>query len=308
MIGSFDRIGFERHRRSFRPGDLDVRLGGRTCVVTGANSGIGRATARALAARGARVVLLCRDPGRGEEARDAIRREAGPGSAELGVLDVSDLGAVRRTAETLPGGPVDVLVHNAGVLPDRRILTADGLELTFATHVAGPHLLTSLLAPRLAAARGRVIWVASGGMYLVRLSLDDLAWERRPYDGVAAYAMTKRMQVVLARAWAERLSGRGVGVHAMHPGWADTPAVRTSLPRFHRVMGPLLRDAETGADTVIWLAVRPDLPSPSGSFWFDRAAVSAHYLPWTIERRGDVERLMALCDEVTGAAPGLPGG
>ena len=99
---------------------------------------------------------------------------------------------------------------------------------------------------------------------------------------------------------AERLSSRGVGVHAMHPGWADTPAVRSSLPRFHRVMGPLLRDAETGADTVIWLAVRPDLPAPSGSFWFDREAVSAHYLPWTVERRGDVERLMGLCDQVTG--------
>jgi len=302
MIGSFDRLGFERHRRRFRAADLDVGLDGRTCLVTGANSGIGRATSRALAQRGARVVLLCRDRARGEEARDALRRETGNPSVELRLLDVSELGAVRRLAADLGPGPVHALVHNAGVLPDRRILTSEGLELTFATHVAGPHLLTALLADRLRAGRARVVWVASGGMYLQRLSLDDLRWDRRPYDGVLAYARTKRMQVVMARLWARRLAGSGVEVHAMHPGWADTPAVRTSLPRFHRVMGPLLRDAEAGADTVIWLVVNPSLPGPTGSFWFDRERQWTHVLPWTWEWPGEPEKLLRLCDEVTGLA------
>jgi NAD(P)-dependent dehydrogenase (short-subunit alcohol dehydrogenase family) len=301
VIGSFDRLGFERHRKRFRAADLDVRLEGRVCLVTGANSGIGRATSRALAARGAHVILLCRDPGRGEEARDAVRRETGNPRVDLGLLDVSDLGAVRRVAAELRVEAVHALVHNAGVLTDRRILTRDGLELTFATHVAGPHLLTALLAGRLRAGQGRVVWVASGGMYLQRLSLDDLTWERRRHDGVVAYAQAKRMQVVLARQWARRFAGSGVEVHAMHPGWADTAAVRTSLPRFHRVMEPLLRDAEAGADTVIWLVVNPSLPGPSGSFWFDRARRWAHVLPWTAEWPGEAERLARLCDEATGA-------
>jgi NAD(P)-dependent dehydrogenase (short-subunit alcohol dehydrogenase family) len=304
VIGSFDRLGFERHRRRFRAADLDVRLDGRTFLVTGGNSGIGRATARALAARGARAVLLCRDAGRGEEARDALRRETGNPAVELRLLDVSSLEAVRRVAAELGAGPVHGLVHNAGVLPDRRLLTADGLELTFATHVAGPHLLTALLAGRLQAGRGRVIWVSSGGMYLQRLSLDDLRWDRRPYDGVVAYAQTKRMQVVLAGLWAARLAGAGVEVHAMHPGWADTPAVRTSLPRFHAAMKPLLRDAEQGADTVVWLAVVPRIPGPSGSLWFDRERRWAHLLPWTLETADDRSALLRLCDEVAGVRDG----
>jgi dehydrogenase/reductase SDR family member 12 len=301
MIGSFDRLGYARHRKRFRAADLDVRLEGRVCLVTGANSGIGRATSRALAARGARVVLLCRDPGRGEEARDSIRRETGNPAVDLCLLDVSDLGAVRRAAAEIGGEAVHALVHNAGVLPDRRILTRDGLELTFATHVAGPHLLTALLAGRLRAGRARVVWVSSGGMYLQRLRLDDPSWERRRYDGVVAYAQTKRMQVVLASAWARRFAGSGVEVHAMHPGWADTEAVRTSLPGFHRVMRPLLRDAEAGADTVIWLVVSPRLPGPSGSFWFDRSRRWTHLVPWTVEWPGESDRLLRLCDELTGA-------
>jgi NAD(P)-dependent dehydrogenase (short-subunit alcohol dehydrogenase family) len=301
MIGVFDRLGLERHRKRFVAGDLDVRLEGRTCLVTGANAGIGRATSRALAARGAQVLLLCRHAGRGEEARDALRRETGNPRIDLCLLDVSDLGDVRRVAGELRLPAVHVLVHNAGVLPQRRVLTADGLELTFAAHVAGPHLLTALLAGRLRAGRARVIWVASGGMYLQRLSLDDLQWERRRYDGVVAYAQTKRMQVVLASQWARRLAA-GVEVHAMHPGWADTGSVRTSLPTFHRLMAPLLRDAEGGADTVVWLAVRPHLPGPSGSFWFDRTRRWAHLLPWTLERPGEAERLVRLCDQITGIA------
>jgi dehydrogenase/reductase SDR family protein 12 len=217
------------------------------------------------------------------------------------VLDVSDLGAVRRVAAEIRDEAVHALVHNAGVLPDRRILTRDSLELTFATHVAGPHLLTALLAGRLRAGRARIVWVSSGGMYLQRLMLDDLSWERRRYDGLVAYAQTKRLQVTLASAWARRFAGSGVEVHAMHPGWADTAAVRTSLPRFHRLMKPLLRDAEAGADTVIWLVVNPNLPGPSGSFWFDRSRRWTHLLPWTVEWPGESERLLRLCDELTGA-------
>ncbi len=234
VVLSFDRNGYRRHARRFDPKDLDVDLAGRTALVTGANSGLGKAAARGLARLGARVVMLCRDEARGREARAELSRETGSRELEVVRLDVSDLGDVRRVAEGLGSGSVDVLVHNAGVLPDRRATTPDGLELTLATNLVGPFLLTGLLRPALERAAGRVVHVSSGGMYTQKLDVDGLfRGGADPFDGVVQYARTKRALVVLNELLAERLSGSGVTFSAMHPGWADTPAVRTSLPRFH---------------------------------------------------------------------------
>jgi len=308
VLFSFDRSGFRRHRRRFDPADLDVDLRGRVCLVTGANSGIGRATALGLARRGAAVRLLCRSEERGREAEAALRREAGHDDVRLVLLDVSSLAAVRRCAAAVADERVDVLVHNAGVLPAERRLTADGLELTFATHVAGPFVLTRLLEERLAAAGGRVVWVSSGGMYTQALSLEDLDWSARPYDGVRAYAQTKRMQVVLAGGFAERLAPRGVAVHAMHPGWADTTAVQRSLPRFHRLLERRLRTPEEGADTVLWLAAAPrERLGADGRFWFDRRPVSPYALPGTREDPEERRRLWARCERLLEADPAAAG-
>jgi NAD(P)-dependent dehydrogenase (short-subunit alcohol dehydrogenase family) len=299
MLGSFDRLGYLRHRRRFVSHDLDVDLSDRVCLITGGNAGIGRATAAVLATHGATVRLMCRDALRGEQACEELQRETGSHHIDLVVLDISDLSAVRRVGKFL--GRVDVLIHNAGVLPRTRDVTADELELTFATHVVGPHLLTRLLEPALReSADGRVIFVSSGGMYTQRLSLDDLAWDRRPYDGVAAYAQTKRMQVVLAEQWAARLADSAATACAMHPGWADTASVRTSLPRFYRFLGPVLRSAGEAADTVIWLAARQPAPTPRGAFWFDRVARHTHYLPWNREAAADRQALWDRCEELVG--------
>jgi NAD(P)-dependent dehydrogenase (short-subunit alcohol dehydrogenase family) len=196
---------------------------------------------------------------------------------------------------------VDVLVHNAGVLPDARVETRDGLELTLATHVAGPFLLTHLLKPRLLEARdGRVIWVSSGGMYTRRLSLRDPNWGQRRYDGVIAYAETKRAQVVLAELWAEAFACSSVVVNAMHPGWADTPAVQSSLPRFRRVTRSILRTPAEGADTVVWLAASPRARGWSGRFFFDREPRRTHLLPITRESTSDRRALWDLCARLCG--------
>ena len=301
MIGSFDRIGFRRHSRAFRAADLDVELSGRVCLVTGGNAGLGRATADALAKRGATVHLLCRDAGRAEAARDEIRRASDNARVELAVVDVSDLASVRRYVASAGLEKVHVLVHNAGVLPPSRILSADGLELTLATHVVGPHLLTSLLAtPLRAAGDARVIFVSSGGMYTQRLALDDLRWDRRSYDGVVAYAQTKRMQVVLAERWSRVFAGTGISVYAMHPGWADTPGVKTSLPRFYQLTKRILRSPAEGADTVVWLAICQPAPTPSGAFWFDRKARGTYYLPCTREDQATRDRLWEECQRLAG--------
>lgn len=297
ILFSFDRTGFRRHAQDFDPADTQVSLVGRTCLVTGANAGLGRATARALAQRGADVRLLCRNEERGRAAEADLRRATGSRTVRFQRLDVSRLADVRRFVVNLDAEQVDVLVHNAGVLPAERTETDEGLETTFATHVAGPHLLTSLLEPRLRAAPGaRVAWVSSGGMYTRRLSCDDPDWRKRPYDGTTAYADTKRMQVVLAELWAENLRASGIRVHAMHPGWAETPGVRGSLPRFFRLMQSILRTPEQGADTIVWLCTAPRTAETTGGFWFDRAPAPTHLLPWTREPDSERQRLWDLCE------------
>jgi dehydrogenase/reductase SDR family protein 12 len=305
IVSSFDRTGFRIHGLTFRPEDLEVDLSGRRCLVTGANSGIGYETALALADLGAEVVLLCRSRERGERAVEQIREQTGNSRVSLELVDMSDLSSIREAAGRLSSGSVDVLVHNAGVLPDERIETDEGLESVFATHVVGPHLLTRLLRDKLEESHdGRVIWVSSGGMYTRRLNLQDTNWNDRDYDGVVAYAETKRAQVVLAELWAEELSGGSVVVNAMHPGWADTPSVKSSLPRFHRVTQKILRTPAEGADSVVWLAACPRAGQWTGRFFFDREERNTHLLPFTRESEEDRRQLWRLCNRLSEDNPG----
>ena len=298
---SFARPGFRSRRERFVEGDLDVDMRGKVCLVTGGNAGLGRATARALGKRGATVHLLCRSRSRGEEAAAALRLEAGNPRFFVDEVDIADQVAVRRFAERFDAEQIDVLVHNAGVLLDERQESSDAIELTWATAVTGPFLLTWLLAPKLREAeQGRVIFVSSGGMYTRRLRLDDWQWARRSFDGVAAYALAKRAQVVLSELWAEVLASTPVTVNAMHPGWASTGGVQRSLPIFYNLTKPLLRSAEEGADTVVWLAMCSRLGDQSGAFYFDRAAVATHKLPWTKETEQTREGLWRLCAELCG--------
>ena len=193
-----------------------------------------------------------------------------------------------------------MLVNNAGVLPPERTVSADGYELTFATNVLGMFALTEALLPVLTAcAPARVINVSSGGMYSSRLDLDELQDPSGEFDGVRAYAQTKRAEVVLTHEWARRLAPTGVTVHAMHPGWADTPGVQSSLPRFRRLTAPILRTPAQGADTILWLATAEEPAAATGGFWHDRRRRPEHRLPTTRERPGDAERLYELCRELT---------
>jgi len=303
IVLSFDHTGFLVHQTQFRPGDLEVNMRGKICLVTGANSGLGLATARALAQHGAKVWLLCRDEERGRTAVDEIRRESDDGQARLEVLDVSDLAAIRRFAETFDEPEVDVLINNAGVMTEQRSETREGLEVTLATNLLGPFLLTYLLLPRLRRSpAARVINVSSGGMYTQKLVVDELSAAGEPFDGVVAYARAKRALVVLTELWAEKMVG-SVTFNSMHPGWADTVAVRSSLPLFHKVLKPLLRSPEEAADTIVWLAMCQRLGEQTGMFWFDREPRRTHFAPWTREAPEERERLWEFCCNTCGIDP-----
>ncbi|MDP2307532.1 MAG: SDR family NAD(P)-dependent oxidoreductase [Pseudomonadota bacterium] len=266
----FGQPGFRKHARRFDPADLARDLRGLVVAITGANSGLGLAATRALAARGATVWMLCRDLQKAEAARADLT-----GDTRLARLDV----ASRASIDALDIPTPDVLVHNAGQLASHHDVV-EGLERTVATHVVGPWRL----GHRVRAAT--TVWVSSGGMYTQRLDVARLlpavgAPAPGRFDGVATYAHAKRAQVVLARR---------LGQHAMHPGWADSPGVAASLPRFHRLTRSILRTPEQGADTIVWLAVtRP----PTPAFWFDRAVAPEHVFPWTKHDPAEEDALLA---------------
>ncbi|GLP73693.1 hypothetical protein TUM20983_08030 [Mycobacterium antarcticum] len=273
VLLGYTRIG-SNVRRAWWPADPAAgALAGKRVVVTGATAGLGEAMAESFARLGATVHLLGRNPQKVTRSAGSIRGRV-PGAVVIEeVCDVGDLDAVRAWTDDL-SGRIDALhglVHNAGMMPKQRAETPQGHELQLACHVLGPQVMTERLLPLLRNAGGSsVVFVSSGGMYSARLSVDDMESTRGEYDGVRVYAKTKRMQVVLADAWAERSSGSDVRVESMHPGWAQTPGVAEALPTFQKLTGPLLRDARDGGDTAVWLvATRP--PSRPPHFWHDRA-------------------------------------
>lgn len=272
VVASYTRLGYQLRKSVWPPNFPGDSLAGRTCVITGANSGIGLAAAEGLARAGARVILACRNETRGLNAREAIIHRTQNPNVELVTLDLASMDSVdqasRQILATSPS--VHLLVHNAGVLLDRRTETAHGHETTLATHLLGPLRLTAGLLPALARAEEpMVLFVTSGGMAAQKVHPDDMEFRNQPFDGVRQYARMKRGQMMLTTHLARLWKGR-ISVNAMHPGWADTPGVAASLPRFYKAMGSLLRTPEQGADTIVWLASTRSLRHETGQLWFDR--------------------------------------
>ena len=269
-------------------------MAGRTVLVTGPTSGLGRAATEALAALGARVVLVGRSPDRLAALRDSLVRQHGEDRFPTVVADMGSLESVKAAASrVLSTEPhLDVLIDNAGAIFPERTVGPDGIEATLATLVVGPFALETALLPLLARTPGsRIVAVTSGGMYTQPVRLDDLQYEREPWSGPRAYAQAKRIQVALMREWSRRLAdaGTNVAVDAMHPGWADTPGLAEALPGFHRRMQPVLRSPSEGADTIVWLATRPE--AGGGKLYLDRRARPFDRVPSTRLKAVDRRRL-----------------
>jgi NAD(P)-dependent dehydrogenase (short-subunit alcohol dehydrogenase family) len=283
VVGSFSSIGPEVRSRLAGWSD-PPSMAGKVVLVTGATSGLGLATAIGLARLGAIVRFVARNPERAEQARATMLAAVPESDIEFLLADMGRLDEVRSLAEAFIAGHdrLDVLIHNAGALTKEYTVTDQGTEVTVATQLVAPFLLSGLLLePLRATVPSRIIQVSSGGMYTQKFDLATLEMGPGEYDGTVAYAKVKRAQLVLMHEWARRLAGTGVMVHAMHPGWADTPGIRDSLPGFARVMGPVLRTPEQGADTAVWLAAAPEPGLVSGGFWLDRRPRWEHKVPWT---------------------------
>jgi dehydrogenase/reductase SDR family member 12 len=309
VAGGFGSPGIRIRQRMFDWEDLP-QLQGRTVLVTGATSGIGRAAAVAMAGLGAEVTIVGRDEGRTAAAAEQITAAAGSEHpVRAAVADLSRLADAQRLVDQFAAGHdrLDVLVHNAGALSASYHRTVDGFEATYASQVLGPHVVTTGLLELLRAGTSpRVITVSSGGMYAERLDLDGVQMPADSYDGVRAYARAKRAQVVLTQQWARRFPG-AIQFHSMHPGWADTAGVQDALPRFRRVTRPILRTAEEGADTIVWLAGVEPIPAPSGSFWLDRRPRRTVWLPGTGGTPAEHARLWEMVCRQSGARPPTSG-
>lgn len=300
LVLGYGNVGFAvRRRLPGWPAD-PPRIDGKVVLVTGANSGLGLAACQGFARLGATVHALARNERRADQAVQAIL-EAVPGAdVRPAVCDLSSLAKVEAfTAEFIDKtSRLDVLVNNAGVMPYEREYSLDGHELMFATHVLAPFALIAQLAPLLErSAPARVILVSSGGMYAQGLPSGDFESEHAAYSPKKLYARTKREQLVIGELWAERLEPRGVFVHSMHPGWADTEGIQEYMPQFRSLMRPILRSPAAGADTIVWLGAAPEALQGGGRFWHDRRPRPTHYLigPRT-ESDSDRRKLWRRCE------------
>ncbi len=309
IIPSFSRIGYAVRRQLYgwRPFAPDA-LVGQTVLITGPTSGLGRTMADEIAALGARVILVGRDPDKLVAVRDELTGRHGDERFRTVVADMASLASVRTAVATIVETEprLDVVIDNAGAIFPERSESPDGIESTFATMVAGPFALVAGLLPLLRRTAGaRVIAVTSGGQYAQRLQLDDLQWTDRPFDGTRAYAGAKRAQVALIREWARRIAPTEVTFNAMHPGWTDTPGLAASLPAFARFMGPILRSPIEGADTAVWLAADRAVAGETGQLFLVRRPRPFDRIPSTRVSPADRRRLwdVLVCLTRQGATP-----
>jgi retinol dehydrogenase-12 len=244
---------------------------GRTFLVTGANSGIGRALVEALAAEGGSVVLASRSEERTRPVLDAIGARHPAGEVRFLPIDVSDLTSIRHAADSFLAmdQPLDVLVNNAGIAGTRG-LSRDGFDLTYATNHIGPFLLTNLLLPRLrASAQGRIVNVSSiAQMRVKRIDWSVLARRTTPKrSGFADYAVTKLMNVLHAKELARRLSGTRVTTYALHPGAVASNIWRAVPSPLQWLIKRFMLSNEEGARTPLWCATAPELATTTGRFY-----------------------------------------
>ena len=298
------------------PKAMEHTMSGRVCAITGANAGLGFELASELCRRDATVHLLCRNKERGEKAIKAIKETTkGHGNAILHIVDVSDENSIKDFAARFSKteDKLHCLVNNAGVVPERRQVTADGNEVSFATMAGGSFLLTSLLLPLLERSKpARVVNMSSAGMYTCKLDPSNIQCDQdKKYDGVFAYAHAKRAQVILTEMWQERCRGSGVTFHSTHPGWCDTPGVSgKSMEWFHKRMGDNLRSPSQGVDTAAWLCCDmdprlDDSDNGGGEFWFDRQPARKHMrFAWTRESAQSRKQLWQSLTKMFNHIPG----
>jgi NAD(P)-dependent dehydrogenase (short-subunit alcohol dehydrogenase family) len=275
---------------------------GKVCLVTGANSGIGKITALELAKMGATVVMTARNRAKGEAAQAEIKAQSGNQSVDLLLADFASLQETRRLAEEFKAKypRLDVLVNNAGLYLAKRLESTYGYEMTFAVNHLAPFLLTNLLLDVLkASAPARVITVSSAAHGGVRMDFDNLQ-NSRGYSGFRAYGQSKLANILFTYELSERLKGTGVMANCLHPGGVSTNFASNNSGLFGVVwslLKPFLRSPEQGAETSIYLASSPDLDGVTGKYFVDKTPVMSSRESY---KRESWKKLWQVSEELVG--------
>jgi NAD(P)-dependent dehydrogenase (short-subunit alcohol dehydrogenase family) len=251
-----------------QPSDLT----GKTCVVTGANSGIGKETALGLAGMGAHVVMVCRNADKGMAALDQIRRQSDSAEVDLIVADISSQKSVRELARKIREdySGLDVLINNAGAALPKRTLSADGIEMTVAGNHLGSFLLTMLLLDLLkSSAPSRIVNVSSEAQRRARIDMNDPQFGHRKYRSFGAYGQSKLMMNICTFELARRLDGTGVTANCLHPGVVKTNIAGGSLAGklIWALFGPFMLNSQQGAQVSLYLASSPEVSQVSGKYF-----------------------------------------
>jgi NAD(P)-dependent dehydrogenase (short-subunit alcohol dehydrogenase family) len=281
-------------------------VNGKTCIVTGANTGIGKATATALAKKGATVVMVCRSRERGEAARAEIARESGRSDVDLLVADLSLQSEIRRLAgEVQTKYPrLDVLINNAAVVHPKRILTAEGIETMFAVNHLAYYLLSLLLLEVLQASRpARIINVGSNAhRFIKKLDFDNLQGEQG-FNSLRPYAMNKLENLYFTYALARRIEGTGVTVNALHPGVILTELNRSLPAPVVWFFNKFTKPTSEGAATPVYLALSPEVEGVNGKYFDDCREKKTSPASYDVEA---AEKLWQLSARLTGEDLPLP--
>jgi dehydrogenase/reductase SDR family protein 12 len=289
---NFTKPGYIRHAKAYtepvqknnlirvgQDGEDGVNLAGKVIVVTGANSGMGKAVATYAAAKGAKLYMVCRSEGRAKTARDEIVNATSNDNIKIILADVGEMSQVREAVKEMQAAEskVDCLVCNAGAILNERKETSDGYEVTFASHfLGGSYLLSELLLPQLKAAdQGRVVFVSSGGMLTERFPdwKTAINEDKETYDGFKQYAYAKRGQVILAEEFTKMYPE--ITWVSCHPGWAQTTGVDETFGDTKKYLEPL-RDEWQGAEGIAWLMSADRAKLESGAFYLDRKPQKKH--------------------------------
>jgi NAD(P)-dependent dehydrogenase (short-subunit alcohol dehydrogenase family) len=262
----------ESPERQKHEGGMDEKV----CLITGATSGIGKATAMGLARMGASVVMVGRDRGRGEAALAEVKGKSANASVDLMLADLSSQEDIRRLADEFKEAypRLAVLINNAGVIRSKRVTTPDGIEMTFAVNHLASFLLTNLLLDVLeASAPSRIVNVSSGEQRNGTIDFDDLQGEKG-YKTAKAYGQSKLATVLFTYELARRLEGTGVSANCLHPGVVGTnlgSGVSGVFGFMVRALGPFMKSPEKGAETSIYLASSPEVEGLSGKYFVKKA-------------------------------------
>ena len=295
-------IFISEHRgRKFVLLQNSVFMKNKVCIISGANSGIGKITAKELSKQGARVIMLCRNKEKAEEAQNEIIAYSENPNVSLYIVDFSSQRDIRRVAKELNDNlsQIDVLVNNAGGIFDKRTLTEEGIEMTFAVNHLGYFLLTSLLLDKIKAApKARIINVASQAQMLGTINFYDINLEKG-FNAMKAYSQSKLANIMFSFELAERLKDSNITVNALHPGVVKTNFSAKNKDAFSVIFNLfsfLFKSPEKGAETSIWLASSAVSEGVTGKYFSNKREIKAQKLVYNVEAR---KKLWDLSEEMT---------